>query len=138
MSFKTGPIALGGIQGFQRAYYMYFIGEYISPHRLSLSMYYDYSPNPEQTVVVTPENFNLPYGGDPIYGSYSYGGTASLEQWCVYFQRQKCQAIQIQMQESFDSSFGVAPGAGFTLSGLNIVIGVKDGEPRLRAAVSAG
>lgn len=138
MKFTTGPINLAGVQGFQRAYGFFLAGEYISPHKLTLSISYDYSHNPEQVSVVTPENFNYPYGENGIYGTGNYGGNVSLEQWQVFFQRQKCQAFQITLQESFDSSYGVAAGAGFTLSSLNLEIGIKDSYPRLKTSLSVG
>jgi hypothetical protein len=138
MSFKTGPINTAGIQGFERAYQFFFIGEYKSPHKLSLSMYYDYNPSPEQTSFITPQNFNYTYGGASLYGGDGYGGNPTLEQWQVYFRRQKCQAFQISVSESYDASYGVAAGAGFTLSGLTMLVGIKGASPKIKAALSVG
>jgi hypothetical protein len=47
-------------------------------------------------------------------------------------------AVQITITELYDSSYGTAPGAGFSMSGLNMVIGNKDTAPKIPASRSAG
>lgn len=139
LSFLTGWLNLGGLQGFERAYFFYLLGTYISPHKLTISIAYDYAPAPSQSVVISPDNYNGAYGADTIYGGGSpYGGNPTLEQWRVFFEQQKCQAFQIQIQESFDSTVGAPAGAGLTISGLDIQVGIKDTKPRLNPARSIG
>jgi hypothetical protein len=138
MSFKTSWLNLGGIQGFQRAYELIFIGQYLSPHKIAMSIAYDYAPGPSQQNTITPEQTSTFYGDDPLYGSNNYGSIVSLEQWKISFQRQKCQAFQIWMQESFDSSQGVSAGAGLTLSQLSLTVGVKGQTPKLKPSLSTG
>lgn len=139
MQFTTSWIQLAGLQGYQRAYFFYMLGEYISPHKLSVAMSYDYAQSPSQTVVITPDNYSQKYGNDTLWGSTpTWGGRASLEQWRVFFKQQQCQAFQIAVQESYDPSFGQAAGAGFTMSGINMVAGVKKGYRPIRAANSTG
>lgn len=139
MSFITAWFNLAGLQGFERAYSMYLLGTYLSPHKLTVSIAYDYNSSPSQSVVITPENFSAVYGGDSLYGGSSVnGGPSNIEQWRIFFEQQKCEAFQITIQESYDASFGVAAGAGLTLSGLDLVVGMKSSYPRLRAAVSTG
>ena len=130
---------MAGLQGYERAYFFYLLGVYQSPHKLSVQVSYDFQSSPTQSVMISPDNFNPTYGGDPLYGSSSfYGGNPSLEQWRVFFNKQKCQSFQIAVSEVYDSSYGVAPGAGLTLSGLDIVVGLKSGYPRIRAANTVG
>lgn len=139
MSFTTGWMNLAGLQGFERAYFFYLLGTYITPHKIGIQIAYDYAPTPSQGVTIPPDNFSPVYGADPIYGNGSpYGGSPSLEQWKVYFDQQKCQAFQLIMQESYDATFGVPAGAGFTLSGLTLIVGAKKGYPTLPAARSTG
>lgn len=137
-AFKTGWINLANLQGFERFYYFYFIGQYLSPHKLQIQLSYDYNDTPRQSVIVTPNNFSSsvpsPYGDQPA----PFGSAIDLEQWKIYAKIQKCQAFQITMQEIFDPALGVAPGAGLTLSGLNMVIGVKQGSVPIRASQTAG
>lgn len=134
-----GSVNLSGLQNFQRAYEFYLLANYYSPHKLTVSIAYDYNPSPTQVTVITPSNYSPPYGSDPVYGiSSPYGGSSNVEQARIFFQNQQCQAFQVTIQESFDASYGTAPGAGFSLSGLNLVVGLKKNYPRLSAAVQYG
>lgn len=127
MSFQTGWMKLSGLTGYQRAYEFIFLGDYISPHKLQIGIAYDFAPISQQTVV-TPDNYNGPYGSDPLYGDGSpYGGKPKLENWRIFFTQQRCQSFQLNFQEQFDATIGVAAGAGLTLSGINMVYGRKKG-----------
>lgn len=139
MSFETSWFNLTGLQGFERAYEFYFLGEYVTPHKLSIGIAYDYAPYPEQTTLVTPDNYSAPWGGNELWGSDSpWGGPASLEQWRIHFDRQKCQAFKIIMTEVYDPSYNVPAGAGFTLSGLDMTVGLKSKRPKLPASRQTG
>lgn len=139
MSFTTSWINIAGLQGYQRAYYFFLLAKYLSPHKLSIQVGYDYNPYPTQSYVITPDNFSTNYGDDSPYGSGSpYGGPSPIEQWRNSFSQQKCQAFQITLTEIFDPSYDTAPGAGFTLSGINVVFGVKKAWPQLPAYRQTG
>lgn len=139
MSFTTSWLNLAGLQGFQRAYMMYLLGEYASPHTLALQVAYDYEDGPTQSLVLTPSQVYSTWGSDPYWGDGSvWGDTSSLEQFRVFLNRQKMQAFQLSLQEQYDPSQGVAAGAGLSLSGLNMVVGVKKGFVPLPASQSAG
>ncbi len=140
MSFTTAWLNLAGVQGFERAYEFFLLGTYISPHRLFLQIAYDYNPSPTQQSVITPDNTTNKWGDENLWGSGdTWGGEGgSVEQWRVFLQRQKCQSFQISMQEVFDATAGEIAGAGLTLSGLNLTVGVKKGRPTLRAARQVG
>ena len=139
MNFQTGWINLAGLQGYQRAYYFYLLGTYLSPHKLFIQVAYDYNPNPTQTLTINPTNFSPVYGADPLYGDGSpYGGAQTLEQWRIFFQRQKCESFQLTVNELYDPSLGVVAGPGLTLSGINMVIGVKKGWKPISGANSTG
>lgn len=139
MSFTSSWFNMAGLQGFERAYFFTLLGTYISPHKLSLGVAYNYNPSPSQVVVVSPDNFTPAWGGLAQWGSSpNWGGPGSLEQWRVFMQQGKCQSFQITFREIYDNSKGVAAGAGLTLSGLNLVIGLKSGYPRIKASNSIG
>jgi len=139
INLTTSWFNLGGLQGFQRFYYMQFLGTYYSPHTLEVSMAYDYASGPSQTTLISPLNYSGPWGSDAAWGTGTqWGNTLQLEQWQVFPQIQKCQAVQISIQERYDSSYGVPPGAGFDLSGINMIIGVKKGYAKLPASNQAG
>ncbi len=129
MMFQTGPLRLGDLQNYQRAYFFYFLGTYISPHKLYITMNYDYETWPSQSVMVAPSNYSSVYGSSDDQSPYGqgnpYGGHSDIEDGRVFLERQRCMAFGIKVQEIYDPSFSVTAGAGFTLSGLNIVIGFK-------------
>lgn len=142
LSFKTGPLRLGELQGYQRAYFFYLLGTYLSPHKLQVLLSYDYEANPSQAILISPTNYSPPLGAgasqSPLGQQSPLGGPGNSESWRVFLQRQRCMALQIELQEIFDATFGVPAGAGLTLSGINMVMGFKK-DFRPQAAVhSAG
>lgn len=139
MSFTTAWFHFAGLQDFTRAYWFYLLGTYKSPHKLSLSIAYDFNSYPQQSTVITPDNYAQNYGVSSPYGNDEvYGGNVTLEQWRVFLQNQLCQAFQITLQEMYDPSLGVAAGEGLSLSGLNLTVGTKDTKPRLAIRRSVG
>lgn len=149
MSFTTAwakladvPLYVGGspgnLQGYERLYQMLLLGTYITPFKLQLQIAYDYG-QPSQSAVITPDNYVPNWGGDNNWGSNQYwGGPGNSFQQRVFPQQQKCQSFQIQVSELYDSSYGVTAGAGLTLSGLNLVVGVKKGYRTQRASRTTG
>jgi len=139
MSFTTAWAKLADLQGYQRSYFFYLLGTYKSPHTLSINVAFDYDPSPVQNSQILPVNFNPAYGGDSPYGNQPvYGGPSAVEQWRVFLANQRCQSMQISLQENFDPSYGTVAGAGLTLSGINFVMGVKRGYTTLKPSLSVG
>jgi hypothetical protein len=139
MKLRTAWFALGGIQGFQRAYFVFILGRYISPHKLVVNVAYDFNYSQTQTTVITPTNYNENYGGDPVFGSsLTWGGGTNVEKWRVMLQKQKCDSLQFTITEQYDPSFGTLAGEGLTLSGMNAIIGVKRGWVTVPAVNTAG
>lgn len=129
MRFKTGPLRLGELQNYQRAYFFYLLGTFISPHKLWIGLSYDYENSPSQSMVISPNNYSTPFGSgasqSPFGQGTPFGGPSGLENWRVFLERQRCSAFNITLQEIFDSSLNTAAGAGLTISGLNIVCAFK-------------
>ncbi len=127
ISLTTGWLNLAGLQGYQRAFYALLLGQFITPHKLSVGIAYDYNPAIVDQAIVIPDNFSQPFGDDN--GSFGdigpYGGPGNVEDPRIFFSHQRSQAIQMTIQELYDPSYGIAAGAGLTLSGLNIVAGAK-------------
>lgn len=139
LSFTTSWLNMASLQGYMRAYEFYLIGQYLSPHKLQIQIAYDYDSGPAQQTVITPDNYAGVYGSDPIFGQQSpYGGPSQVENWRIFFNRQTCKSFQLSLTEVYDPSFGVIAGAGLTISGLDLVYGVKKGYPRLPAVRQAG
>ncbi len=138
MSFTTSWIDLAGLQGYERFYFMYILGTFYTPFILNTQIAYDYNSSFVQQTQITPDNYSLNWGGDATWGSGAYwGGTSdgNVFEARLFPQQQKCESFQISATEVYDSSYGVAAGAGLSLSGLNLVVGAKKGY---RTSKSAG
>lgn len=61
MSFETGWINLAGLQGYQRAYFFYLLGQFLSPHKITVEIAYDYLEASQQVVIIKPDNYNQPW-----------------------------------------------------------------------------
>lgn len=137
LSWVTGWFNLAGLQGFQRFICLYLLGEYKSPHRLNIEIGYDFQAR-SQSVMYSPTNYSGTYG-DELYGGLPYyGGYSSREQIRVFAEQQKCQSFQIAVSEIYDSTLEAQAGEGLTLSGFNLVVGLKKGYVPLPAAQTVG
>lgn len=131
MSFTTGWLNPAGLQGYQRAYWAFILGRYLSPHTILTGVAYDYNPQVRQQFTIKPDNFTPAWGRDANWGSnQAWGGPGDVEQWQINFKQTTCQAFQLTFQEQYDPSKGQPPGAGFTLSGIDLVVGLKKRYPR--------
>jgi hypothetical protein len=126
MSFTTAWISLAGLQGYERFYSGYLLGEYITPFKLDVQFAYDYNPSQFQSQIVTPQAFQPNWGNDPLWGSDEFwGGVSQVFEERVFPDKQKCETFSMTINEIYDASFGVPSGQGLTLSGLNLIVGVK-------------
>lgn len=139
MSLLTSWINIAGLQGYERFYFMYLLGTYYTPFTLNVQIAYDYGQGPLQSTVVQPDNFTPYWGGDATWGDSSpWGGPGNVFEARIFPQVQKCESFQLSITETYDSSFGVPAGQGLTLSGLNLVTGVKKGYRTQKASTSFG
>lgn len=148
MSFTTSWISLAGLQGYERFYEMNLLGTYYTPFKLDVQLAYDYkstvgdtgyTATPEQSVIVTPDNYNPNWGGEALWGSGEvWGGPANVFEARVFPEKQKCETFQITVNEVYDSTYGVAAGQGLSLSGLNMIVGVKKANRTSTAKRSFG
>ncbi len=106
MSWTTGWINLAGLAGYKRIYRGYMLGNYQSGHSFQLGLAYDYNSAVYQTITVQPTNTT----------------PGSVEEWQLNFQDQQCQSFQMSFNEYVANS---TSGAGLTVSGMNIVAGIK-------------
>ena len=137
MSFTTSWLNLAGVQGYQRAYFFYPLGMYLSPHKLQFAVAYDYNPSPTQVTLIQPNNFSsaVPSNfGVPV----PMGSKNNVENWRVFLARQRCSSVQITFNEIYDPTFGVPAGAGLTMTGLNVVAGLKKSFRPISQNTSAG
>ena len=113
ISLKTGWLYVAGIEGFQRVKEFQLVGQYKSPHNLTINFYYDYSTTIGQTITI-------PVTSDP-----------GLYQFRVHLAIQKCEAIQIEIIET-----PLTQGEGLSISAMGFRVGVKAGLYKLPAGAS--
>jgi hypothetical protein len=123
MNFTTAWISMAGIQGYQRSYFFYLLGQYLSAHNLTVSIAYDYNSTATQTTTINPNGANL--------APTANGG---VEQWRVFLKQQRCESFQITIQENYTGTVG----AGLTLTGLNILAAIKSGWKTIGSINSVG
>lgn len=139
MSLTTGWINIAGLQGFERFYFANLLGTYYTPFKLNIGLSYDYNPSATHNVIVSPDNFTPNWGDEAVWGSGGpWGGVGNVFSCRVFPNKQKCQSFQVSIQEIYDSSLGVAPGQGLSLSGLALIVGVKKGYRTQKASRSFG
>jgi hypothetical protein len=139
VSLTTSWINMAGLQGYERFYFMYLLGTYYSPYKLNVQLAYDYNPNASQSIIVSPDNFASAWGGESQWGSGGpWGGPGNTFEARIFPQIQKCESFQVTISEQYDSTLGQAAGQGLSLSGLNMVIGVKKGYRVQKASKSFG
>jgi hypothetical protein len=149
LGLTTSWINMAGLQGFERFYFAYLLGTYLSPFILNVSLAYNYNPSPSQTILITP-NQSTPYWGDesvwgaggpwggPEDGGVTDNNQANLFAVRLFPETQKCSSFQLSIQEVYDPTAGQPAGAGLWLSGLNLIIGSKKGYRTQSAKKSFG
>ncbi len=145
MSVETGWINPAGGQSVVRIYRMLLLGDYFTPHRLKVSVAYDYNDVYSQTKIVDVadqteifrygnpgrriESTGLKKGyyGDPggTTGDYTtaiaYGGKDVMQyQYRLDFSKQKCEAFKVKIETVQGAG---ELGRGINLSQLLFVIG---------------
>lgn len=130
MSLTTSWINVAGLQGYERFYFGYLLGTYLSPFKLNVQLAYDYNPSATQSIIVTPSQAPSTWGSEAQWGTGSaWGGSENGNVFEARFfpSRQKTEAFQVSIQEQFDPSFSTSVGEGLTLSGLTLIVGIKRG-----------
>lgn len=135
MDFETAWISAAGFQALERVVELFIIGQYKTPHKLDVQVSFDFEDSPTQQDTIMPVNYAGDWGVVPNFWGQGqpWGGVGSIEQFRIFFERQKVQSIKIKVQELFDPTLGAPAGEGLTISGLNFTIGVKKTRPTLPA-----
>lgn len=61
LDVTTPWIKLAGLAGYQRVWWVYILGEFVSPHRLNVWVHYDYKDEPAEKLSTRIENGNADY-----------------------------------------------------------------------------
>lgn len=118
VSALTGWIALAQVQGLQRIRRVGLLGDYVSGsgHGLQVSAAYDFSTS-----------FSSPV-------SYTFPGSSGAYQYRERLPQQKCDAIQLLIQEITTG----ASGESVNLTNMSFEAGIKRGMNKMSAAQSVG
>lgn len=138
LSFTTGWINAAGVQGYERFYELYVLGTYYSPFKFNAQLAYDYNPTALQATIMTPDNSTPAWGGQAQWGYGTWGGPSKPLKMRLHPQKQKCSSFQLTLNEIYDPSLNQAAGQGVSLSGLNMIVGLKKGSRTQKASQSFG
>ena len=105
MVIDTAWIKLDNFVGAQRVWEIILLGEYISPHTLTVGIYYDYSTSSSETVTKSITEDPGPY-------------IMTLRP-----ARQKCSSIRLRIEDSDQSG----TEESFALSGIGLLVGIRPG-----------
>jgi len=134
LKLTTSWLSFTGLQGFQRVYKLLFLGDYFNPHNVSIYAAYDFNPfQVQQNVIAAGALLSSPnYGNDAYYGQTTpYGGVPQIEQFRVDLSRQKCEALQITIE---DQQLGASFGENLALSAFGFEVGTKGTLNKILAA----
>jgi hypothetical protein len=132
MKIVTSWFSLAQFEGFQRIYKAMIIGNYVSKHKLIMSVAYDFNPYTLSSVVIDAYTLldTANYGDTSPYGAETvYGGNFPLYQFRYQVPRQKCESIQMTFEDVQTDEVGEA----YQLSGLAFEVGIKQGLDKLGA-----
>jgi hypothetical protein len=133
MRLKTPWIRAGALQGAQRIYKALILGEYHSQHLLRIKVRYDYNDSVAEQFIFDPETIlGSEYYGEASYYGYSpyYGGNVDpIYQVEIQPAQQQCQAIQFEIEDLNPES---VDGAGFSITGITLEVGIDGKAHRLR------
>jgi hypothetical protein len=140
LKVATSFIALAGVNGFQRVYRFGLLGEYKTPHLLSIKAGYDFSSALETVMIfdpVTAMGIDT-FGDGGAFGSDSpFGGANISYRVRGHLPRQKCQSIKFVLEE-LTTAASEGTGEALTVSGLTLIVGVKSGLTKLKSSQSLG
>ena len=112
MKFVSPWLKLGNIQGYQRVYQLWILGDYKSAHTLKCKVYVDY----EETVF---EEYDL-----------SYDSSSSPQyQFQISLPIQKVESMKFEIYDASQSG----TGESFDLSSIQVEVGMKAGGYKLAA-----
>lgn len=131
---RTGWISMDQFLGFERLYKVLILGRYYTPNTLTVKVFYDYVPQVIETFTFSSASGNFAQFTDAnIYDDDNYAGNGYPFEVSLRPSQQKIQAIRFEITDAYVSGNGRA----FDLIGLNLVLGVKNVDAKIRDAATA-
>ena len=131
----TAWAQVAALEGFQRVRRAVLAGTFRSPHRVQVGVCHDGSPAAIQSLAFVSAGSGT-WGSDATWGAGAvWGGAFPQEEWRIHLARQKCTALQLQIEIVPD---GTGSGEGCSLSGLTLECEVKRGLNKFTGNRSGG
>ncbi len=133
----TPWFSFAGVQAFARCYQIDLLGEYHGPHKLIVSVGYNFQPYFPQSINFQSDTIFAGgyYGSDAYYGASSpYGGEEIVYQYRINPIQQKIESIRLQIEDVYAGTGTEA----YSLSGLSFEIGIKQGVMKIPVAKAGG
>ena len=129
MKVVTPWFSFAGLQGYQRIYRVFLIGQFKSQHYLRVKFGYDFEQYfGAPSIIDTREFFETNTYGSGDYGDDVFGGSDSqVYQFQFDVEVQKCQSIRMSIEDLYISG----SGAGFTITGIALEVSQKSGGNKL-------
>ena len=112
LKMRTAWVRLDAVQGFMRSYLFHVLGDSKNAHDMTVSVRYDY--------------------GSTIADTYSLVSTetsSALLQFRGFLSKQKCQAIQFELEDAVHANTNT--GQGYIINEIQLTVGSKRGGFRL-------
>lgn len=137
MEIITPWLSFGGLQGYQRVFRGFLLGQFRGQHQLKVSVGYDFNPAFTQSCIFNSSKIagSNVWGADGTWGSSTpWGGTWQPYELQINFATQKCSSIRLKITEIQSSPYN----EGLTLNHLNFEVGVLGDGVRLPLSNKAG
>ena len=128
MKLATEWIKLNGISGFQRVYRINFVGDWKSEHTLKITLKYDYSDYLNDVYIFSPDGLFTDRFDDENFSPTELfnEGSIGTYDFTLYPSRQKCEAVQIIIEDYVDSEV-TSGGESFNMTAATLEVGLKAG-----------
>ena len=119
MTLETNWLNLAGVGGFQRVYKIVVVGERLSDHDLTISVGYDY---------------NDTYADTATFDTSANVDDDDRQIFEIRPSRQKCEALRLKIASTNHGG----DESAFNISGIAVVVGIKQGTARLKSGLTIG
>jgi hypothetical protein len=138
ISWVTGWLSFAGLAAFQRVWRFAILGDYRSPHKLTVSVAVNNNPIPVQTDTVAAAAILTPgVTGDTLLADVENPGDGVFPsyEWVVKLKRQSCSSMQVTVKETQEDG---VQGEGLSVSAMTFLAGVKAGITKAPAKRAMG
>ena len=130
MKLTTPWMSFAQMQGYQRVFRSYLLGNFKGPHTLDISVGYNFNPAFTQTASIdaTAQAGSNVWGYDPNWGSSTpWGAAYQIYEFQINYKTQTCTSIRLSIEDSSSSNYN----EGCTINSLSFELGILPEGNRL-------